>query len=136
MTDLVWRLRAAAEIWPIDHSVMAVPAMVKMLKEAADEIEHLRSVAGAVSRGPSHRDLRGGLNIGKLMGPPPEGVVADIGLGLDKGVVLSKAECLAADAEGISWVDYAKRKHSSQELRGRRPGGTMANPGAAGNGGE
>jgi len=40
-----------------------------LLYRAADEIERLRSAAGAVSRGPSHRDLRGARPDGTMANP-------------------------------------------------------------------
>ena len=56
MSDLVERLRKAAI--ECEKNSYALEPIGALLKEAADEIERLRSVAGAVSRGPSQREIK------------------------------------------------------------------------------
>ena len=56
MTDIVIRLRQT-----MDVERFAIEGVMKLLGEAAIEIERLRSLAGAVSAGPTASELYHGL---------------------------------------------------------------------------
>lgn len=56
--DLIARLRNPRWLTTGDDKRLDEAETVAAMKEAADEIEHLRSVAGSVSRGESFNDMR------------------------------------------------------------------------------
>ena len=92
MNDLVGRLRKVSDLCCKNPPDGGWSNLGGLLKEAADEIEHLRSVAGAVSRGPSQREISGSRDL----------------------IHLEPWEISEAAAQGISVIDYAKRKRSAQ----------------------